>query len=139
MYFYRIKHTGNNLTVHDVCLQSSAQSAQAGYNVSVFPPSVTFLVDGNFHAGCRILLKPIATEENDMEKQGKYITDISRLNSSVHLFRIQNQSVCLKRSRINLMLTIIPTQRAFQLGLRGMSAIAKQGISKLSGERNKIS
>ena len=74
-----------------------------------------------------------------MEKQGKYITDISRLNSSVHLFRIQNQSVCLKRSRINLMLTIIPTQRAFQLGLRGMSAIAKQGISKLSGERNKIS
>ena len=74
-----------------------------------------------------------------MEKQGKYITDISRLNNSVHLFRFQNQSVCLKRSRVNLMLTIIPTQRALQLGLRGLSAIAKQGILKLSGERNKIS
>ena len=83
MYFDRIKHTGNNLIVHDVCLQSSAQSSWK-YNVSVFPPSVTFLVDGNFHARCRILLKP--TEENDMEKQGKYITDISRLNNSAHPF-----------------------------------------------------
>ena len=57
-----------------------------------WPPSVTFLVDGNFHARCRILLKP--TEENDTDKQGKYITDISRLNNSVHLFSY-SKSVCM--------------------------------------------
>ena len=42
------------------------------------------LAGGNFHACSRILLKP--TEENDMEKQRTYITDISRLNNFLYLF-----------------------------------------------------
>ena len=102
MYFYRIKYTGNiHLScMFILCLQSRK------CNACFCLPSECHLSRGwQFHACCYILLKPTA-EENDMEKQGTYITDISRLNNFLYLcFALEiSPYICFERSRIDLKL-----------------------------------